>query len=172
MKPNNTPQVFTSPVVHVEAAFVLHWAISESISLSLLTAQLQLFSLSSSFLAFSLYHMPSLAAKARLALQRLHLRSSKQSSEVADTMSVPESADYIIVGGGTAGLVIANRLSEDSKVSVLVLEAGTNHLDDPNVNVPAFWTQLIGTDVDWQLKTVTQVRMSPCTSSTLQIDQH
>jgi len=35
------------------------------------------------------------------------------------------SFDYVIVGGGTAGLTVANRLTEDSDVTVAVIEAGT-----------------------------------------------
>ena len=37
--------------------------------------------------------------------------------------------DYVIIGGGTAGLVLAARLSENPVVQVLVLEAGENRLD-------------------------------------------
>lgn len=66
------------------------------------------------------------------------------------------SPDYIIIGGGTSGLVVANRLSEDPSVQVLVLEAGDDLTADPRVNVPAFWTSLIGSDATWQFQTVPQ----------------
>lgn len=44
--------------------------------------------------------------------------------------------DYVIIGGGTAGLVLAARLTEDPNVTVGVLEAGQNRLADPNILVP------------------------------------
>ena len=73
------------------------------------------------------------------------------------SLSTGDAADYVIVGGGTSGLVLASRLSENPSVSVIVLEAGENHLDDPRMNIPAFWTSLIGTELDWQFKTLSQV---------------
>ena len=65
--------------------------------------------------------------------------------------------DFIVVGGGTAGLVVASRLSEHPNVQVLVLEAGGNHMEDPRVQIPALYTTLQGTDADWNLKTEAQV---------------
>lgn len=64
--------------------------------------------------------------------------------------------DFIIVGGGTAGLVVANRLSEDPTVHVLVLEAGEDLTEDPRVIIPAMWTTLLGSDADWQFSTSAQ----------------
>jgi choline dehydrogenase len=56
--------------------------------------------------------------------------------------------DYVIVGAGSAGCVLASRLSEDPGVQVLLLEAGPPDTKE-NVHVPLGYLQLAGTDVDW-----------------------
>lgn len=64
--------------------------------------------------------------------------------------------DYVIVGAGTAGLVIANRLSADPKVHVLVIDPGNDERKNPNVTIPKNLGNPPGTDIDWQYKTVPQ----------------
>jgi choline dehydrogenase len=63
--------------------------------------------------------------------------------------------DFVVIGGGTAGSVLASRLSEQSDVRVLLLEAGP--ADGPQMmSVPAAWPALIGSEVDWGYATVAQ----------------
>ena len=47
------------------------------------------------------------------------------------------NADFVIIGGGTSGLVVANKLTEDPNVTVLVFEIGENHEDDSKINISA-----------------------------------
>ena len=60
--------------------------------------------------------------------------------------------DYIIVGAGSAGCVLAARLSEDADVSVLLIEAGPPD-EKENIHVPAAFGTLFKTDVDWDYAT-------------------
>ena len=60
--------------------------------------------------------------------------------------------DYVIVGAGSAGCVLANRLTEDPDVSVLVIEAGPPDTQD-NVHVPLGFLKLGRTEVDWDFST-------------------
>jgi choline dehydrogenase-like flavoprotein len=76
---------------------------------------------------------------------------------------VNNSFDYVIVGGGTAGLVLAARLSEKKSISVGVIEAGVSRLGDPKVDLPTGAALMLGNeDYDWNFKSVPQVRFSPC----------
>lgn len=66
--------------------------------------------------------------------------------------------DFLIAGGGTAGLVLAARLSENPNVKVGVLEAGKNRRDDPMIDTPGALFGLLGNpEYDWHFKTEPQV---------------
>lgn len=64
--------------------------------------------------------------------------------------------DFIIVGGGTAGLALANRLTEDGIHSVLVLEAGTAPDEVKPYQVPGSDLQALGSPIDWAFTTLPQ----------------
>jgi choline dehydrogenase len=66
--------------------------------------------------------------------------------------------DYVIVGAGSAGCVLANRLSEDPAASVLLLEAGGPDTR-MEIAVPAAFPTLFRTDCDWAYETVAQPRL-------------
>ncbi|XP_075728660.1 L-sorbose 1-dehydrogenase isoform X2 [Rhipicephalus microplus] len=65
-----------------------------------------------------------------------------------------EEYDYIVVGGGSAGAVVASRLSEDPEVSVLLLEAG--RLPNIFLDVPLLAAEIQQTKFDWAYVTVPQ----------------
>ncbi|TFK48521.1 alcohol oxidase [Heliocybe sulcata] len=83
----------------------------------------------------------------------LRKRNIVYDGQIADTY------DFVIAGGGTAGLVLAARLSEDTNTSVLVLEAGdSGDAVASSINVPgnAYYQSLENTPYDWNYTTVEQ----------------
>lgn len=75
---------------------------------------------------------------------------------VSPTAFTSKEFDYLIVGGGTAGLCVAARLSEDPDVNVGILEAGGVHLAEKEIDVPGRYGEGIGSVYDWQYQTVPQ----------------
>lgn len=64
--------------------------------------------------------------------------------------------DFVIIGGGTSGLVVANRLSEMKDVTVAVIEAGDSVLNNHNVSTTTGYGLSFGTAIDWAYRTEDQ----------------
>ncbi|KAI0311463.1 aryl-alcohol-oxidase from pleurotus Eryingii [Amylostereum chailletii] len=76
-------------------------------------------------------------------------------------LPVNRTYDYVIVGGGTGGSVVAARLSEDKSKNVLVIEAGGRAEDFPSIPIPYVCTTLSPrTLVDWNTTTVPQTGLN------------
>jgi choline dehydrogenase len=60
-----------------------------------------------------------------------------------------QQVDYVVVGGGTAGFTIAEQLSRNPDVSVMLLEAGTDNAGVRDIDVPLFAPRLLHTAHAW-----------------------
>jgi choline dehydrogenase-like flavoprotein len=69
-----------------------------------------------------------------------------------------EAPDFIVIGGGIGGLVVANRLSEDAEKKVLLIEAGAHRYGDPRINTVGMLSTLYGDpNYDWDFMSEPQV---------------
>ncbi|XP_045167550.1 L-sorbose 1-dehydrogenase-like [Mercenaria mercenaria] len=89
-----------------------------------------------------------------IAVGYMFFGSEKSVSVVVE--NVKDEYDFIVIGAGSAGSVIASRLSEKNNVSVLVLEAGGHYDRDPIINVPMYWFSYLKSDFAWDFKSEPQ----------------
>ncbi|KAJ5767246.1 uncharacterized protein N7511_004862 [Penicillium nucicola] len=87
-----------------------------------------------------------------LALVSLLLGAAKARNQDGS----PTRYDFVIVGGGTSGLVVANRLSEMTGYTVAVIEAGDSVLNNANVTDVSGYGRSFGTNIDWAYVTENQ----------------
>lgn len=72
-----------------------------------------------------------------------------QPNQSDDAPATAGTFDYVIAGGGTAGCVLAARLSEDPSVSVLLVEAGPSDVGDNAILELTEWMHLLDSGYDW-----------------------
>ncbi|KAB1655674.1 GMC family oxidoreductase [Pseudoclavibacter chungangensis] len=73
-------------------------------------------------------------------------------------MTGTDEFDYVVVGGGTAGCVLANRLSADPAVRVLLLEWGPDDADEPRAQSLRRWADMLEGEYDLDYRSVENVR--------------
>ena len=95
-----------------------------------------------------LFDAPSMAtgtAVSLLAVIYMYLYKLKPKQKCAPRY------DYVVIGAGSAGCVVASRLSEDPRTSVLLLEAGLEDTDY-RIAIPAAGPALLRTENDWNFE--------------------
>ena len=69
-----------------------------------------------------------------------------------------DTYDYVVIGGGSAGCVLAARLTEDPSTTVLLIEAG-GEADADEISIPAGFPSLFRTRWDWNYHTTGQKQL-------------
>ena len=93
---------------------------------------------------------------AALARDMAEQAAQAQSNQAVQLANLRSEYDYIIVGAGAAGCVMAHRLSQSGQASVLVIEGGGTNLDQEKIFNPMIYTRNFGSDTDWGYKSVPQ----------------
>src|SRR5262245_35709564 len=96
-------------------------------------------------------------AAARDMAEHAALAQANQGAQLAD---LKDEYDYIIVGAGSAGCVMAHRLSQDGRSRVLVIEGGGTNLAQDKLIDPRIYTRNFGTDTDWGYKSTPQTHLN------------
>ncbi|KAI1318211.1 hypothetical protein F5Y16DRAFT_406402 [Xylariaceae sp. FL0255] len=76
-----------------------------------------------------------------------------------------QTYDFVIVGGGTAGLVIGSRLSEDPKLRVVIIESGEDQTKKPEALTPGMWMTLANGEMDWAFDMIPQKHIEDPTTT-------
>ena len=100
----------------------------------------------SAFIATGLWFFPFLIA----SISYYHYHEDNPELKVKDAAKLLRSYDFIVVGAGSAGAVIANRLSENPAWKILLLEAGGDETEISDVPALAAYLQL--GRMDWKYK--------------------
>ncbi|KAF8207871.1 hypothetical protein K438DRAFT_1814488 [Mycena galopus ATCC 62051] len=94
-----------------------------------------------------------------VAFTAVYATSPRRRSTTDFTQLSGKTFDFVIVGGGTAGLALAGRLAEWTNITVAVIEAGTDgteYADQINIPGMSYINTLTGTSFDWQYQTTPQ----------------
>lgn len=68
--------------------------------------------------------------------------------------------DFVVIGAGSSGCVLANRLSADPDHRVLLIEAGRPSASEPTITTPSRWVSLIGSAYDWNYQTAPEAGLA------------